>query len=195
MNYLAHIFLSGGQRDLMVGNFIADAVKGKQLERFTPEIQRGIRLHRAIDSFTDNHEITKQSRQRLYTEYRHYSGVIIDIYYDHFLAKNWSQYHHLDLKDFTIEVYKTLDEYREILPQKVVYMLQYMVPQNWLLNYAHYDGIERVLTGMSRRTRFDSRMELAINELKEHNELFEEEFTAFFPLLQSFVSNEQKNYS
>lgn len=195
MNYLAHIFLSGEERDLMVGNFIADAVKGKQLERFSPGIQRGIRLHRAIDSFTDNHEITRQSRQRLYPEYRHYSGVITDIYYDHFLAKNWSQYHPMGLNDYTVEVYKTFDDYQEILPDQIVHMLQYMVPQNWLLNYAHYDGIERVLKGMSRRTKFDSQMELAIIELKEHHELFEEEFTLFFPFLQSFVVDELKNFS
>jgi acyl carrier protein phosphodiesterase len=172
----------------MVGNFIADAVKGKQIDAFDDNIRKGIKLHRAIDSFTDSHAITKQSRQRLQKVYRHYSGVIVDIYYDHFLAVNWSTYHDSDLKEFTIGVYDTLNEYADVLPGKIKFMLQYMVPQNWLLNYAHFEGIERVLTGMSNRTKFNSGMEHAIYELKEHYPLFEEEFSTFFPFLQQYVA-------
>ena len=193
MNYLAHLFLSGEDEDLMVGNFIADAIKGKQLDRFSAEIQRGVRLHRAIDSFTDSHEITKLSKARLNAGYRHYAGVIIDIYYDHFLAKNWSDYHYLPLADFTTKVYEILENYQDILPERIAHMLQYMVPQNWLLNYAHYEGINRVLNGMSRRTKFDSGMEHAIHELKLYEELFENEFSLFFPQLQLFVEDEIKS--
>ena len=193
MNYLAHLFLSGDDEDLMVGNFIADAIKGKQIDRFSAEIQRGVRLHRAIDTFTDAHEITKLSKARLSTEYRHYAGVIVDIYYDHFLAKNWSNYHHIPLADFTTKVYDMLENYQDILPDRITHMLQYMVPQNWLLNYAHYEGIDRVLNGMSRRTKFDSGMEHAINELKLYEELFENEFSLFFPQLQLFVEDELRN--
>ena len=187
MNYLAHIFLSGDEQDLMVGNFIADAVKGKQIDEYEEGIQQGIKLHRAIDTFTDSHAITKQSKQRLYDKYRHYAGVIVDIYYDHFLAQNWATYHASHLQEYTVEVYGILEDYNSILPDRIKYMLQYMVPQNWLLNYAHFEGIERVLTGMSNRTKFDSGMEYAINELKEHYSLFEQEFEAFFPLLQEYV--------
>ena len=193
MNYLAHLFLSGDDDDLMVGNFIAYAIKGKQLDRFSPEIQQGVRLHRAIDAFTDSHEITKVSKARLNAEYRHYAGVIVDIYYDHFLAKNWSSYHHMSLVDFTTKVYQILENYQGILPERITHMLQYMVPQNWLLNYAHYEGIDRVLNGMSRRTKFDSGMEHAINELKLYEELFENEFSLFFPQLQLFVEDELRN--
>src|SRR5688572_11354829 len=126
MNFLAHLYLSGNNRKLMVGNFIGDFVKGRQaLEKFDPEIIRGIEFHRNIDAFTDTHQVVAQSKNRLRPKYRHYSGVIIDVFYDHFLAKNWNLYHEDSLPNFANHVYRVIESYDPILPQKVKYMLPY----------------------------------------------------------------------
>src|SRR5665213_700385 len=92
MNYLAHFFLSGDKENLILGNFIADSVKGKQIELYAEEIRVGIKMHRSIDFFTDTHAVTSRSKNLLRNEFNHYSGVIVDIFYDHFLAKNWNEF-------------------------------------------------------------------------------------------------------
>ena len=187
MNYLAHAFLSGADKQILVGNFIADAVKGKAVDNYPDEIRRGIILHRFIDEYTDHHAMHRASRSKLTSRYRHYAGVLVDIYYDHYLAKNWQQYAEISLDKFTTGVYQTLTGYQDILPEKIQYMLKYMVPQNWLLNYAHLSGIERVLKGMANRAKFDSQMQHGVEDLELNYTDFEEEFTMFFPDLQQFV--------
>ncbi len=172
----------------MVGNFIGDFVKGNQLNDFEAEITRGINLHRAIDEYTDQHSIVSKSKDKLREKYRHYAGVIVDIYYDHFLAKNWSDYHQIDLKAFTLAFYSTIKNYNSILPKGAKYMLPYMIENNWLYNYSKVEGISRALGGMSRRTKFDSKMDEAVVDLKNHYSEFEQEFKDFFIDLQSFVS-------
>lgn len=191
LNYLAHVYLSGDHQELMIGNFIADAVKGKQFESYPEEIQKGILMHRSIDTFTDTHEVTRRSRERLFEDYRHYSGVIVDIFYDHFLARYWDQFHEMDLEKYTQEVYHILSENSEVLPPRIEHMLKYMIPQNWLLNYKETSGIERVLKGMSSRASFDSGMDKAIVNLTRDYKDFEQDFIDFFPSLQKYV---QDNY-
>ena len=187
MNFLAHIYLSGDNEKLIVGNFIGDFVKGRNLlEQFEPEIAKGIELHRAIDEFTDNHPVVAKSKDRLRSTYRHYSSVIVDMYYDHLLAKNWSQYHPTPLADFTQQTYHTVQQYDSILPHRFKYMLSYMMEGNWLLNYSKLEGLQRALSGMASRSKYKSRMELAVNDLKDHYELFEAEFTDFFPELKQY---------
>ncbi len=192
MNYLAHAFLSGQDEDLLVGNFIGDAVKGKAINGYPATIRRGIRLHRAIDEYTDRHPVYRQSRSRLSGRYRHYAGVLTDIFYDHFLARNWQQYHHDPLPVYTHWVYAVLARQAAALPERVNYMLQFMVPQNWLLNYANLTGIQKVLSGMARRTTFESGMENALDELQQYYTELEEEFATFFPQLQTFVQQKLK---
>ncbi len=192
MNYLAHAFLSGQDEDLLVGNFIGDAVKGKAINGYPATIRKGISLHRAIDEYTDHHPVYRQSRARLSGRYRHYAGVLTDIFYDHYLARNWQQYHHDPLPVYTRWVYAVLARQAAALPERVNYMLQFMVPQNWLLNYANLEGIQKVLNGMARRTTFESGMENALDELQQYYTELEEEFTAFFPQLQTFVQRKLK---
>lgn len=187
MNYLAHAYLSGEDEEILIGNFIADAVKGKAVNDYSDNIRRGIILHRFIDEFTDNHPMHKASRAKLHKRYSHYSGVLVDIYYDHFLAKNWLEYSDTPLNDYTSWLYASLENNKAILPERINYMLQYMIPQNWLLNYAHLKGIDRVLKGMSNRTKFDSQMEHGVEELELYYAEFEHEFTEFFPELIDFT--------
>lgn len=186
MNFLAHIYLSGDDDQLKIGNFMADSIKGKQYQKYPTRIQHGIILHRAIDYYTDTHPVFMQSMQRLFPKYSHYSGIIVDIYYDHFLAANWEEYCDIPLKKFTRNFYDLIEENYELLPEKVKYFLPYMIRDNWLLSYAELDGIEKVLQGLNRRTGSKSDMHEAIAELKEDYEVFEKEFKDFFEDLRTF---------
>ncbi|HEY0655235.1 MAG TPA: ACP phosphodiesterase [Chryseosolibacter sp.] len=196
MNFLAHLYLSGDDPKLMVGNFIGDFVKGKNaLESFEPDIIRGIELHRGIDAFTDKHPIVAESKNRLREKYRHYSGVIVDVFYDHFLAKNWSNYHHQPLLDFSLHAYRTIDSFDSILPSDVKHMLPYMKRGNWLVGYAFVEGIHRSLSGMASRTTFISNMEQASSELVTYYDDFQKEFQEFFPQLNAYCVNKIQEWN
>lgn len=180
MNFLAHIYLSGIDENIIIGNFIADAIKGKKYLNYPPLIQKGILLHREIDTFTDSHPIFHQSTARLHKNYSHYSGVIVDILYDHFLAKNWNDYHPQPLADFVQEFYALIREKFTELPARIQRLTPYMIADNWLLSYATVEGIGRILAQMNVRTKGIARMDLAVQDLKMHYPLFENEFTLFF---------------
>jgi acyl carrier protein phosphodiesterase len=186
MNYLAHIYLSEDRKMITIGNFIADGIRGKKYKTYPKEIQIGILLHRQIDTFTDAHPIVRQSTKRLHKNYSHYSGVIVDILYDHFLAKNWLDYSNVKLEDYVTNFYNTLEENIDLLPTRTKKMMPYMIADNWILNYASIEGIQRVLDGMNRRTKYVSGMNEATNELKAYYNEFENEFTLFFKELIEF---------
>ncbi|WP_029033422.1 ACP phosphodiesterase [Salinimicrobium terrae] len=191
MNFLAHIYLSGQNEDIILGNFIADSIKGKNYLQYPPEVQKGILLHRAIDSFTDSHPLVKKSSAKLHKNYSHYSGVIVDIYYDHFLASYWDEYSEVPLEDFVAEFYKLLQKKFDLLPAPIQRFFPYMVSENWLLSYASIEGIARILYQMNIRTKNIVQMDLAINDLQEHYDDLSEEFKTFFPQLQQY-SREKK---
>lgn len=188
MNYLAHLYLSFNDPEIMIGNFIADHVKGKAVEKYTGRVRKGIALHREIDTFTDQHPVTLRSKERLRPVFRKYAPVIVDLYYDHFLARDWSLYHHRPLADFAQYSYALMLNHRTLLPERTVYMLGFMESQNWLLKYATVDGLQRALTGLSKRTAFESNMEHAHEFLKQHYTDFEKEFEQFFPELRLFAN-------
>jgi len=190
VNFLAHVYLSGNDEPAMVGNFIGDFVKGRNLtEQYGEGIARGIELHRAIDEFTDRHPIVKQSKARLWPTYRHYSAVIVDIFYDHYLAAGWSTYSDEPLEKYAERVYAIMARHDPILPEQVRHMLGYMSRGNWLVGYSYVEGIRRALTGMSRRATFESKMEQAVIDLKLHYEEFQSDFDQFFPELEAFAAN------
>ncbi len=186
MNFLAHIYLSGDDDDVIIGNFIADGIKGIKYVKYPPAIQRGILLHRAIDTFTDQHSIVKKSTARLHANYGHYSGVIVDILYDHFLAKNWSRYNEVPLNVFVNNFYELLRQNYDNLPPRIQRMMPHMISDNWLFNYATVEGIGRILAQMNVRTKGISNMDRAVEELSIYYDLFEEEFTLFFAELKAF---------
>lgn len=170
----------------MVGNFIGDFVKGSDLDSYEHHIKSGIILHRLIDQFTDSHEIVKKSKERIRAKYGHYTAVIMDLYYDHFLAKNWSTYMQEELLSYTTATYKILDKYTAILPPQVHVVLKYMKADNWLFSYKTISGIGKALAGMSRRTKFDSKMDEATDLLIEHYQDLENDFFNFYPILVSY---------
>jgi acyl carrier protein phosphodiesterase len=187
MNCLAHLYLSGNDPDLKIGNFMADHIKGKAMNNYPANIRNGILLHRKIDFFTDHHPVVQQSKISLRPKFHKYAPVITDIFYDHFLAKNWDHYSTQPLKEYADEFYSLAAQYTGILPLRTQNMLRYMTAHNWLVSYASLDGIHKVLTGMSKRTAFDSGMEKAAQALRERYVEFESEFTVFFDELIRYV--------
>ncbi len=187
MNFLAHQYLSGNDKDLMIGNFIADMVKGKQINGFPAPVVDGIILHRQIDAFTDSHPVVAGSKSRLRRKYRLYAGVVVDMYYDHFLAADWVNYSDYPLKVFASKVYQTLKENHDMLPERAQYVLPYMIDSNWLLSYADTESLHRHFGGMARRTPYASGMEDAVDDLLEHYASFRKEFKLFFPDLMAYV--------
>ncbi len=186
MNFLAHIYLSFDDDEIALGNFMADSIRGNKFKHLPQMVQKGILLHREIDTYTDAHAIPKKSSKRLHKNYSHYSRVIVDIFYDHFLAKNWENYSKVPLKIYVDRFYDLLEENFEMLPQGVQRMMPYMIADNWLYNYSKMKGIARVLNGMNRRTKNKSKMNFAILDLEEHYDDFESEFTEFFEELIVF---------
>lgn len=185
MNFLAHIFLSGDDELLKIGNFMADGIRGKQYEQFPLTIQKGIHLHRFIDTYTDAHPVFRQSTKRLHTNYHHYAGVIVDVFYDHFLAKNWNLYSNEKLEDFVARFYQSLDKNIAVLSDKTRNFMPYMIQHNWLVSYQTVEGITKILTQMDSRTNNQSKMRFANTELVKFYSEFENEFTLFFKDIQN----------
>jgi acyl carrier protein phosphodiesterase len=189
MNFLAHIYLSGDNDLIKIGNFMADGIRGKHFESYPTDVQKGIILHRAIDTFTDAHPIFRQSTKKLHENYHHYAGVIVDVFYDHFLAKNWINYSDEKLDLFVERFYQSLHNNPAILSERTKGMMPYMIEHNWLVSYQTVEGINRILTQMDHRTKNESKMRFATNELSEFYSEFETEFSEFFKELILFSND------
>lgn len=187
MNYLSHLYLSRDNQEILIGNFIADAVKGNQLNNYPVGIKNGIILHRHIDTFTDTHPIVKKSIHRLHPRYRHYKGVIMDIIYDHYLAKYWSQFSLIPLEEYAQNTYEFLISQSHRFPVKILPVLEHMSNHNWFVTYRSLKGIERVFSGMNARTNGKSQMNLAIEDLQIHYTDFESDFFEFFEELENYA--------
>lgn len=171
----------------MVGNFIADAVKGREWSGYSQGVQLGIEIHRYIDTFTDSHPLPLESRKLMYAHFGKYAAVVQDIFYDHFLARDWENYHEMPLENFALKVYHTLRNYHAVLNERSARTLHYMSLQNWLEGYAHKEGIDRALKGMATRAKFVSHMDHALPALEQHFDQLQGHFTAFFPQLEAAV--------
>lgn len=183
MNYLAHFYLSGNNKQLMLGNYMGDFIKASEVEALPAEIKKGVMLHRFIDEYTDNHQEVLKSKELVRPYFKKYSPVVIDIFYDHFLALNWEKYHSDKLEDFAKKVYDLLESNIDLLPKKSLRFLQYLTQNNMLVNYKSIDGMEKVFQGMSYRASFNSGMEKAHVILQKHFVELEMHFNSFFPEL------------
>jgi acyl carrier protein phosphodiesterase len=159
---------------------MADSIRGQSYNDYLPDIKKGILLHRAIDTFTDAHPIFRKSKHRLHEKYGHYSGVIIDIFYDHFLAKNWKNYSAISLEETSSAFYENLQINYDLLTEPIKKMMPFMIAQNWLVSYATIEGLTMILFQMDHRTKNRVVMHESILELKEFYFDFENEFTQFF---------------
>ena len=165
---------------------MADVVRGKSYLDYPKKIQQGLLLHREIDTYTDAHPIPRRSSKLLHSRYHHYSSVIVDIYYDHFLAKLWEDYSDVPLEDYTADFYRLLQKNLHWMPERIQHMSSYMITDNWLCNYRKFEGLERVFQGMNRRTQFKSGMDTAVEDLELYYNEFESHFKAFFADLVIF---------
>lgn len=187
MNFLAHQYLSGESDKIKIGNFIGDYIKGKKYEKYHPEIQKGILLHRNIDHFTDHHPIVTRSSKRLRKGYQKYSGVVIDLIYDHFLAKNWHLYHNQPIRTFVNKSHEILIRNYLLLPTKVKLFLPFMIESRRMESYSKIEGIQAALTIMARRTSLPDQTDYAICTLRNEYRELEEEFTIFMQDLIQYV--------
>jgi len=187
MNFLAHAHLSGDNEALLTGNMMADAVKGRSWKKYDLDIQKGILLHRQIDDFTDKHLLVRQSKALIRNHYGLYSGVVIDIYFDHFLASEWTNYSNTSLISFSRHVYAVLSGNFTLLPRRVKYILPFMMAQNWLNAYASPNELERIFYNMDRRTGFRSGMKTAVTVMGTHYKALQENFRTFYPQLEKRV--------
>jgi len=187
LNYLAHGYLSFGEPKVLIGNYIGDFVRGDLTKAFDQDIIVGIKLHRAIDAYTDTHPEVKRAQAILKPVYARYSTVITDMYFDHFLAKNWHDYHAKPLPQFAEEVYTLIKAHQHLLPPKFLIAFEMMTRYNWLVSYGTMEGIRDALTGMSKRTTFNSKMETAHEFLEENYAVLENHFRQFFPQLVDFA--------
>ena len=189
MNYLAHFYLSFGQKPLIVGNLLGDFVRGRldhpRNAHYTTPVKQGILLHRHIDSFTDTHPVGLACRQTLPPTFGKYRGVVMDMYFDYFLAKHFQDYHAQPLPDFVAEVYQTLETNRSILPADAGSLVDSMIKYDWLYHYQFIEGMNRSFRGMSHRFAFLKGIENAGEELSQRESLYESYFRSFFPDLVS----------
>lgn len=185
MNFLAHIYLSGDDDDIKIGNFLGDFVKGRlnklSNDQYAPSVVKGMALHREIDFFTDNHPVVRQSIDRLQPKYHKFSGIVVDMFYDHILAKKFHLYAETSLEQYAQNFYELLERRKSEIPEPMERMVKSMVTRNWLLGYKSYEGIEWALLGISKRLSFESGIEWATQELKNDYALYETEFEQFFP--------------
>lgn len=188
MNYLAHVFLSGDDEEVIIGNFIGDYIKGREFRKYSESIKKGILLHRNIDSYTDRNKIVKKSKSLLKKKYGKYSGIIIDIFYDHFLTGNWNKFSSQSLSGFTENLHNILTRHSAILPEKVKLFLPSFIDNKWIKTYKTIEGMEIVLRRMSDITTLPDESDYAIGILKEYYSEIEEDFLNYFPGLINFVS-------
>jgi acyl carrier protein phosphodiesterase len=188
MNYLAHAYLSFGFTDLMIGNYIADTVKGKH-DRFPESIRQGIRLHHLIDEFTDANPHFLKSVSRIDKEFGLYAVIIVDMFYDHFLAANWNRYSDMPLPKFAEKVYALLLSKYQILPPRMKRMLPHMFTSNWLVYYGDPNSFNHFFKGLSRRMRFAPDMAKAAHQIHIHYYGLNEDFIAFMDDMIPYVKN------
>ena len=190
MNYLAHMFLSDGTPEALVGNLAGDFVRGVDVASLSQSLRDGVALHRAVDRFTDSHPLVMQSRSRLPASWRHYRGVLVDVFYDHFLARDFDRHAGEPLEAFAARVYAALGTQRDSLPPRLQQAAPVMIEHDWLRAYSRIEGLEVVLRGMSRRTKREVTLDHATADLQQHYAAFESDFVQFFPDLLQFASSQ-----
>lgn len=193
MNYLAHIFLAGDSEESLLGNIMGDFVKGAIGNGFHPGIEEGIRTHRKVDVFTDSHEIFRASKKLMSPGRRRFSGVIIDLAFDHLLSKNWASYSDTDLDSFIRNTYTLLERRKAALPERFRLFLPRMIEEDWLGSYRTLEGtgiaLDRISERLRRRFGRENKLSGAIEEIESNYRELDDNFNAFFPELISFVED------
>lgn len=197
MNYLAHLFLAENTPESRLGNLLGDFVKGRLEGKVLPygdDIIAGIRTHRQVDCFTDKHEIPLKSKQRIIEVHGRFSGILVDIFYDHFLAYHWPLFSSDKLENFAERIYLTLKYYYYLLPTKLQATLPRMVRENWLVSYRTLDGIQMTCQRLGKRIKRENNLAIAHQTLQTHYAALESDFMVFFPQLVDYVAQNRHNF-
>lgn len=191
MNYLAHLYLSGSDEQIMVGNFAGDYIKGTKWKNYPEKIGKGVRLHRQIDSFTDNHHFYKEAKMFFKPGLGLYSGIVVDFVYDHYLANNWTDYSAISLKQFSHKAHAALIRNFFHLPGEVQRFLPFLIKNKRLESYASIDGVTEALKIMSNYSSLPEKSDFVKTTLHENYAELENNFRQYMPLLINFV---KENY-
>lgn len=186
MNYLAHLHLGGQRPGRLLGSLYGDFVKGRLQGQFDPEVEAAIALHRRIDVFTDRHPLVDIALGRFTETRRRYAGIVLDVFFDHCLARDWPLYADRPLEQFTADVYQVLSRERQ-LPERLAKIAPHMVANDWLGSYREFEVLEQVLRGISRRLTRPEELAGAMAELRRLYEPLSEDFSLFYPQLQDFA--------
>ncbi|MDR9754813.1 ACP phosphodiesterase [Pseudomonas sp. SZMC_28357] len=190
MNYLAHLHLGGSRPGQLLGSLYGDFVKGRLQGQFAPEIEAAIQLHRRIDVFTDRHPLVDVALARFSLTRRRYAGIVLDVFFDHCLARDWTLYADQPLTHFTTDVYRVLSSEPQ-LPERLARIAPHMVANDWLGSYQEFEVLEQVLQGISRRLTRPEELAAAMHELRGLYEPLSEDFRLFYPQLQQFAQTQQ----
>ena len=185
MNFLSHLLLSGENPEVKFGNFIGDSVKGHQFEKFPENIQKGILLHRFIDSYTDKHTLVKASKKLLKPKFGHYRGVIIDVFFDHYLSVQWADYCKQSIPEFLSDFEVNFNDYKHLLSPSSLNFYSRFIELNYMANYAYRSGIEHTLLGLEKRIRYRIPLAEAMDDFDKNYVAFEDKFGCFFPELKT----------
>jgi acyl carrier protein phosphodiesterase len=189
MNYLAHLYLADTSDEFLIGSFLGDFVKGSIGDQYSQQISTGIKFHRKIDTYADRHEKTVTSRNLFSREKRRFAGIILDICYDHFLSKHWSEYSDTALPEFIARVYDLLQKYQDIFPQRLKSVLPRLISQNWLSTYLTLEGVEITLNRIAKRISRKNSLEGSVTEIRSNYADLETNFLAFFPDLVAYAKS------
>ena len=191
MNYLVHLYLSDPTPECRLGNLMGDFVKGRLEDAWAPEILRGIRQHRRVDAFAHRSAVFRRSKARIHDSFGHCKGVLVDVFYDHFLARNWIRYSTVPLDLFARDIYRLLEENRKILPPGLQEVAPRMIAHNWLVSYRETQTIGRVLDRISERLSRPNPIALGIGELHRHYDGLQADCDLFLAEAEKFLRDGQ----
>jgi len=192
MNFLGHIYLTKSDKELLLGNFMADSIKGNSYKEYPENIQKGILFHRFIDSYTDDHPAFRKSTAKLHSDFSHFSGVLVDVFYDHFLAKNWQSFHPTPLEEFAQEFYAYMEKRYDLMTSKMQYIFPHMKANNWLVRYASLEGIEKTLSEMGGRIGREYELDKSVKNLEREYVSFERDFEVFIAAIEEATNKKRK---
>lgn len=187
MNYLAHLYLADSTPDSLLGNLMADFLRGDTPDRFSPAVRAGIRLHRLVDAYTDTHPVVLECKRGVAPPFRRFAGIITDVAWDHFLARDWPQHADEELDAFTRRVYALLEERHESLPERLQHLAPRMIAGDWLRSYASLDGACAVFPRAARLLKRENCLAEAGPILRQHCDEWEDAFRRFFPDLVAYT--------
>mgnify|MGYP002640873914 CR=1 FL=1 len=195
MNYLAHLLISPDDGLSRLGNIMADFMRDVDQETLPPKVWGGIQLHRSVDGYTDSHEVFKDLRRQFSPEKRRFSGIVLDVVFDHFLIKHWRKYSSKDFDVFVDQCYADLWEHKDLMPSRMEMVVGWMIKRDWIRSYAELDHVGRALDGLAGRLQLKHDFHGSIEEVRQHYDAIESGFLIFFPELLQHVNARESEIS